>query len=71
MNRNEKTLLYSVYFASSLITQAQYTKILDLNDFLGSHPLGSLIYDGTFLYGMTSDGGSGASSLYGDCGVIF
>src|ERR1035437_186592 len=36
---------------------AQYVKLLDFNGTNGGHPLGSLITDGTFLYGMTYQGG--------------
>ena len=36
-----------------------FTKLLDFNDTLtGKDPYGSLIYDGTFLYGMTTNGGT-------------
>jgi gliding motility-associated-like protein len=39
-----------------------YSKLLDFDDNVtGSGPFGSLIYDGTFLYGMTYDGISSAS----------
>jgi len=34
-----------------------YTKLLDFTGINGSFPLGSLISDGTFLYGMTRQGG--------------
>jgi len=45
---------------------AQYTKLLDFSGAAnGSNPYGSLISDGTFLYGMTYYGGSN------DMGVIF
>ena len=45
---------------------AQYTKLLDFNGSAnGNQPLGSLISDGTFLYGMTEIGGNNSS------GVIF
>jgi uncharacterized repeat protein (TIGR03803 family) len=37
---------------------AQYTKLLDFGGTNGSAPYGSLIYNGTFLYGMTQSGGS-------------
>ena len=38
--------------------KAQYTKLLDFNGFAnGSHPYGSLYYDGTYLYGVTDSGG--------------
>ncbi|MES2397467.1 MAG: choice-of-anchor tandem repeat GloVer-containing protein [Bacteroidota bacterium] len=49
---------------------AQYTKLLDFAGENGSKPFGSLISDGTFLYGMTSFGGTG-TACYGGCGVIF
>ena len=43
-----------------------YVKLLDFDDLVnGSEPTGSLFYDGTFLYGMTSQGG-----VY-DYGTIF
>ena len=45
---------------------AQYTKLLDFSGTTnGELPQGSLISDGTFLYGMTSQGGTN------DMGVIF
>lgn len=38
-----------------------YTKLYDFNDpTSGSIPMGALYYDGTFLYGMTSEGGANA-----------
>jgi uncharacterized repeat protein (TIGR03803 family) len=41
------------------VSQAQYTKLLDFAGATnGSSPNGSLISDGTFLYGMTYDGGT-------------
>ena len=47
-------------------TKAQYTKLLDFSDSLnGRNPCGSLIYDGTFLYGMTQLGGNNED------GVVF
>ncbi len=49
-------------FALSCI--AQYTKLLDFAGIAnGSYPNGSLIYDGTYLYGMTFSGGSMGSGL--------
>ena len=40
-------------------TQAQYTKLMNFtNASNGGYPLGSLISDGTFLYGMTRSGGT-------------
>lgn len=44
---------------------AQYTKLLDFDDTNGSLPLGAPVSDGTFLYGMTEDGGvEGDGTLY-------
>ncbi len=55
-----KTKLSSILILFSLVTSAQYVK---LRDFVGSPdgwaPTSSLIYDGTFLYGTTADGGTG------------
>lgn len=43
-----------------------YTKLIDLDGaIIGRNPYGSLFFDGTFLYGMTSAGGAN------DMGVIF
>jgi len=50
--------------------RAQYTKLLDFAGINGSKPFGSLISDGTFLYGMTPFGGAG-TACFGGCGVIF
>ncbi len=44
---------------------AQYTKLYDFNNTNGSSPYGSLISDGTYLYGMTTGGG------VNNYGVIF
>jgi len=62
-----RTLLLLVAFAISVtIANAQYTKLLDLDSINGKHPVGSsFISDGTYLYGMTNEGG-----VY-DFGVIF
>jgi len=62
-----RTILLLVAFATSVtIANAQYTKLLDLDSINGKHPVGSsLISDGTYLYGMTNEGG-----VY-DFGVIF
>jgi len=50
----------------SNIAHAQYTKLSDFEDATnGRFPEGSLISDGTFLYGMTSEGGTN------DMGTIF
>ena len=45
-----------------------YSKLYDFSNTDGHNPFGSLISDGTFLYGMTSAGGSGG---FYDLGVIF
>jgi uncharacterized repeat protein (TIGR03803 family) len=53
--------LYTIIFLVlvGIIANAQFTKLLDFNTTNGSTPLGcSLITDGTFLYGMTSWGGT-------------
>lgn len=42
-----------------------YSKLFDFSDSSGFHPQGSLIFDGTFLYGMTVQGGTNNQ------GVIF
>lgn len=42
---------------NGIIAQAQYSKLLEFNITNGSVPKGSLITDGTFLYGMTYGGG--------------
>ncbi|OFX39079.1 MAG: hypothetical protein A2X08_03785 [Bacteroidetes bacterium GWA2_32_17] len=49
----------------------QYTKLLDFAGATnGSNPYGDLMYDGTFLYGMTAGGGT-STNCTGNCGVIF
>ncbi len=56
-------------------TKAQYTKLLDFNNSVnGSNPNGSLISDGTYLYGMTFSGGTSAGTggcVGGSCGTVF
>lgn len=50
-----------------------FSKVHDFNQQTaqnGSYPWGSLISDGTFLYGMTSAGGTGTCGNIG-CGIIF
>jgi len=59
------TLLFVVAF-SFTGAKAQYTKLLDFNGTVnGSYPYGSLISDGTYLYGMTYEGGAN------DLGTVF
>lgn len=48
-----------------LTIKAQCTKFYDFDSINGSTPLGSLIFDGTFMYGMTLFGGTN------DLGIIF
>ncbi|MGB3948565.1 MAG: choice-of-anchor tandem repeat GloVer-containing protein [Bacteroidia bacterium] len=55
----------------TLIGNAQYNKIVDFAGINGQNPAGSLISDGTFLYGMTSGGGINNSCTFGGCGVLF
>ena len=60
--KNKKTMkrLYTAIFLTiaSTIASAQYTKLFDFNIGNGDNPTGDLISDGTFLYGMASQGGS-------------
>lgn len=46
-----------------------------LHDFAGGtdgqYPSGSLVYDGTYLYGMTNSGGSTTNCIGSGCGIIF
>jgi uncharacterized repeat protein (TIGR03803 family) len=63
----KKTILLLVLFISFYTNSfAQYTKLLDFNGpTTGGYPYGSLYSDGTFLYGMTSTGGSaGLGTLF-------
>lgn len=57
--------LLIIFFAITAFANAQYTKLLDFNVTNGHEPQGDLILDGTFLYGMTSSGGTNND------GVIF
>src|ERR1035438_5198336 len=43
---------------TSYIVFGQYTKLLDFNGANGKYPIGDLISDGTFLYGMAQYGGT-------------
>lgn len=63
----KKKILFTLFIATfCLIVNAQYTKLLDFTGATnGSNPYGSLISDGTFLYGMTRSGGTN------DFGTIF
>lgn len=63
----KKLLLFLVLFLSIVNNSfAQYTKLLDFDGTAkGKYPYGSLYSDGTFLYGMTSIGGTS------DLGTLF
>ncbi|MBI3502897.1 MAG: hypothetical protein HY063_13990, partial [Bacteroidetes bacterium] len=53
-------LLSILFIAACGIANAQYTKLFDFTGTAnGSEPMGSLISDGTYLYGMTYIGGAG------------
>jgi uncharacterized repeat protein (TIGR03803 family) len=53
-----KSILLSSALLLTQAVSAQYTKLFDLSNSSSQHASGSLIYDGTFLYGMTEFGGS-------------
>ncbi len=59
----------------TLNSLAQYTKLLDFNGVAnGDFPVGSFISDGTYLYGMTKQGGTGNPNGpcgYAGCGVVY
>lgn len=60
-------LLIAVILFATLTGNAQYTKLLDFKSIpiTGSSPSGTLISDGTYLYGMTSAGGtSGKGTIF-------
>ncbi|MFY9310609.1 MAG: choice-of-anchor tandem repeat GloVer-containing protein [Bacteroidia bacterium] len=48
-----------------------FSKLHDFSSTTGARPWGSLFYDGTYLYGMTSEGGSLPCQDPHGCGVIF
>src|SRR5436190_1380595 len=59
-------LLILIIISSCIITKGQYIKLMDFSGTAtGSSPNNSLVFDGTFLYGMTTYGGTNSS------GVIF
>lgn len=62
-----KAFLIFIAFAMNItFTNAQYTKLFDLDSINGKHPVGgSFVSDGTYLYGITNEGG------VDDFGVIF
>jgi uncharacterized repeat protein (TIGR03803 family) len=70
----KKLLLFISAIALTTATSfAQYTDLFNFTDHAnGSLPWGDLISDGTFLYGMTSWGGTGGPNCGTDgCGVVF
>ena len=49
-----------------------FTQLFEFNDTIsGKSPFGSLISDGTFLYGMTTEGGTSTGCAGFGCGTIF
>ncbi len=58
-------LIFAIFFVTILNSSAQYTKLHDFNGTNGTNPAGDLISDGTYLYGMTIQGG------INDMGIIF
>lgn len=59
------TLGMLAFILNAVLVNAQYTVLHYFNDTTGKSPTGSLISDGTYLYGMTPNGGSN------NYGVIF
>ena len=56
---SRKNILFIISFYFCTIANAQYTKLFDFTgSATGSAPFGSLISDGTSLYGMTHEGGT-------------
>ncbi len=55
--RITRYILYLSFSFVSFTTVAQHTRLLDFGMISGHSPNGSLISDGTFLYGLTSGGG--------------
>lgn len=54
-----KNYIFLLLLLTGIIAKAQFTKLLDFGGAVnGTYPYGSLISDGTFLYGMTSMGGT-------------
>lgn len=54
-----KKILFFLSFAICGIVNAQYSKLFDFNNSSGFTPHGKLASDGTFLYGITYQGGTG------------
>lgn len=62
-------LLLAFITISFFNVKAQYTKLYDFDNINGKTPNGTLVSDGTFLYGMTNKGGTGPCPS--GCGTIF
>ena len=62
----KKLILLALFITATFLTaNAQYTKLCDFTDAAnGSYPGGSLFSDGTFLYGMTREGGNGMGVIF-------
>src|ERR1039458_86243 len=58
-----KKLLFVLVMGVCHVANAQYTKLFNFNDTLGNQPRGSLVSDGTYLYGMTQYGGTGGGGV--------
>jgi uncharacterized repeat protein (TIGR03803 family) len=54
----KKNILIAFIIFNCLICNAQYIRLFEFDSINGSHPGHDLIFDGTFLYGMTSAGGA-------------
>ena len=64
--KNLKLLIAIIFVLRCATSTAQFTKLLDFSGTInGQFPYGSLISDGTYLYGMTNYGGSN------DLGTVF
>ena len=62
----KKRIAVLIILITSIINcSAQYTKLIDFGDTTyANHPHGNLISDGTFLYGMTAEGGIGYGMIF-------
>jgi uncharacterized repeat protein (TIGR03803 family) len=58
MKKSYLIILLFAFIGYSHTANAQYTKLLDFNGTNGKNPYGSLMSDGSFLYGMTTYGGA-------------
>jgi hypothetical protein len=52
-----KLLLFIAFISFVNFAKAQYTDVLNFVGQNGRWPMGDLVSDGTFLYGMTENGG--------------